>query len=99
MAAKRFHIARPDQLRMLAFYAKETPNNTLTRIASVWQAALRRNEKTRWDNAIYADFCGTRAKHAEVVRFNADHEIVSCGELRYHLALNWCEQNLQQVCN
>lgn len=94
MAAKRFHVATPDQLRELAALVKE---GKLGNMVSVWTAAKRRTGETRWDNAIYVGFSGDLHKDAEVVRISADGELVYCATLRYNKALNWCEQHLRQV--
>lgn len=94
MAAKRFHVARPTELRALTEFVKE---GKLSSMASVWTAMARRTGETRWDNAIYVGFSGDRHKDAEVVRINAEGELVYCATLRYNLALRWCEQNLRQI--
>ena len=96
MAAKRFHIASPEELASLAEFAK-SGDDTIRRMVSVWTAARRRKGDTRWDKAIYAGFCGTRQRVAEVLRFTADDEIAYVGSLHYNKALNWCEQHLRQV--
>lgn len=96
MAAKRFHIASPAELASLAEYAKDG-KETIKRTVSIWTAARRRKGDTRWDNAFYARFCGTRKKHAEVVRISVEGEAMRVGSLQYNKALNWCEQNLQKV--
>ena len=94
MAAKRFHIATPEQLRELSEFVKE---GKLNNIASVWTAAKRRNGATRWDDKIFVGFSGDRHRVAEVVRIDANSELVYCATLRYNLALNWCEKNLREV--
>ena len=96
MAAKRFHIASPTELVSLAEFAKDG-KEAIMRVSSIWTAASRRKGITRWDKAIYAEFCGTRRKQAEVVRFSVEGGIVYVGTLQYNKALNWCEQHLQQV--
>ena len=65
--------------------------------ASVWTAAKRRNGTTRWDDKIFVGFSGDRHRIAEVVRIDANSELVYCATLRYNLALNWCEKNLREV--
>lgn len=98
MTSKKYHVEKPEQLRMLAFYAKETPNLTLRRIARIWQSAINRKVKTRWDNAIFVCFSGDRSsRKAEVMRTTSDNKLVSCTDLRYNLARKWCEENLRQV--
>ena len=94
MAAKRFHIATPDQLRALSEFVKDGKLNTMI---SVWTATKRRQGATRWDNAIFVGFSGDRRRTAEVVRIDANGELVYCATLRYNLALNWCEKNLREV--
>lgn len=94
MAAKRFHIATPEQLRELAGFVKEGKLNT---VISVWTAVKRRNGTTHWDDKIYVGFSGDRSRTAEVVRIDANSELVYCATLRYNLALNWCEKNLREV--
>ena len=82
MAAKRFHIARPDQLQSLVKYTKDNACS-VARTARIWEAAKRRKGETRWDNGVYAGFSGDK--------------LVQFGTLKYNLALNWCEQHLRQV--
>ena len=94
MAAKRFHIENPDQLRELAAFVKEGKLGT---IASVWTAAKRRNGTTRWDDKIFVGFSRDRHRIAEVMRIGANGELVFCARLHYNLALNWCEQHLHPV--
>lgn len=94
MAAKRFHIATPEQMKALCEFVKD---GNLSRTASVWSATHRREGKTRWDQAIYACFSGDRSKEAEVVRLGSNEEIVHCARLKYNLALSWCESHLRQI--
>lgn len=94
MAAKRFHIASPDQLRDLSEFVKEGKLNS---IVSVWAATKRRNGATRWDDKIYVGFSGDSSRTAEVVRIDVNDELVHCATLRYNLALRWCEKNLREV--
>lgn len=94
MAAKRFHVSKPDELRALCEFVKE---GKLSNMVSVWTATARKNGATRWDDAIYVGFSGDRQRVAEVVRFSATGELVYCATLRYNLALNWCEQHLRPV--
>lgn len=96
MAAKRFHIATPEQLTELAGLAKER-QKTITNTARVWAANVRKDGKSNWDSAIYAVFSGDRTRNAEVVRFDGHTMPAYCGTLRYNLALNWCEQHLREV--
>ncbi len=96
MAAKRFHVASPADLASLAEFAKDG-KESIGRMVSVWTATMRRKGETRWDRAIYAGFCGTRRRDAEIVRISADGNIVYVGTLQYNKALNWCEQHLRQV--
>lgn len=94
MAAKKFHIATPEDLKSLSPLVKE---GKLDRIIGVWMAARSKRGETRWDKSIYVGFSGDRHKNAEIVRFSADGEIVYCATLQYNKALNWCEQHLRQV--
>lgn len=96
MAAKRFHIARPDQLQSLVKYTKDNACS-VARTARIWEAAKHRKGETRWDNGIYAGFSGDRAREAVLFRVAAGDELVQFGTLKYNLALNWCEQHLRQV--
>ena len=96
MAAKRFHIARPDQLRALVPFSKDKPD-TVARMARIWEAAKQKKGETRWDDTVFAGFCGTRRRDAEIVRVGADGEIISICTLMYNKALNYCEQNTRQV--
>ena len=96
MAAKRFHIARPDQLQSLVKYVK---NNacTVSRTARIWATAKNRKGSTRCDENVYVTFSGDRSRQAILFRFSADNELVEFGTLKYNLALVWCEQHLCQV--
>lgn len=96
MSAKRFHVARPDQLQSLVKYAK-TNAPTMARTARIWKNAKDRKGETRWDKCVYACFSGDRAREASVFRIATGDELVVVGELKYNLALNWCEQHLRQV--
>ncbi len=96
MAAKRFLIERPDQLRTLSYYSKEQPSR-LDSLISVWAATRRRSGKTPWDGAIFAGFSGDVHKAAAVVRITVENELVMCAPLKYNIALNWCERHLRQV--
>ena len=94
MAAKRFHVARPDELRALNDFVKE---GKLSSMVTVWTAQSRRTGETRWDNAIYVGFSGDRYKEAEVFRADAKNELIFCATLQYNKALNWCEQHLKEI--
>lgn len=94
MAAKRFHVARPDELRALNNFVKE---GKLSSMVTVWTAQSRRTGETRWDNAIYVGFSGDRNRDASVIRIGANGELVFCARLHYNLALNWCKQHLHPV--
>lgn len=96
MAAKRFHVARPDQLQSLVKYAKSNAP-TIARTARIWKIAKDRKGETRWDTGVYVSFSGDRTREAAVFRITAGDELVIVGELKYNLALNWCEQHLRQV--
>lgn len=94
MAAKRFHVSKPRELRALEEFLR---TGSLRAMVTVWSAVARKHEKTSWDDAIYVGFSGDRARVAEVIRINPDGRIVYCATLRYNLALRWCEQNLRQI--
>ncbi len=95
MATKLFAIETPEQLKALAEFARDWPNNLLGK-ARVWAATQRRQGKTPWDNSIYAMFSGTRSRDAAVVHLKQQAEMEEV-PIRYNKALNWCEQNLRQV--
>ena len=96
MSAKRFHIARPDQLQTLVKYAK-TNAPTIARTARIWKIAKDKNGTTRWDTGVYASFSGDRMREAVLFRVANGDELVEFGTLKYNLALNWCEQHLRPV--
>ena len=96
MAAKRFHIATPDQLQALADFAKSNAP-TIAKVARIWAAAKKKHEHTRWDYGVYVGFSGDRKREAVLARVAAGDELVEFGTLKYNLALNWCEQHLRQV--
>lgn len=96
MAAKKYHITSPAELAELAALAKDG-KAAIERTVSIWTAARRRKGDTRWDQAIYVGFCGSRQRNAEIVRLSAGGELVYVGSVQYNKALNWCEQHLQQV--
>lgn len=94
MAAKRFHVARPDELRKLAEFVKEGKLDAMIR---VWTVTIRKQGKSRWDDAIYIGFSGDRNRIAEVFRIDAGGEVIRCASMQYNKALNWCEQHLQEA--
>ena len=96
MSAKRFHIAKPDQLQTLVKFAKANAP-TIARTARIWKIAKEKKGETRWDTGVYVGFSGDRAREAVLFRVAAGDELVQFGTLKYNLALNWCEQHLRQV--
>lgn len=94
MAAKRFNISTPEELREINEFVKD---GKLSSMVSVWTVTKRRQGETRWDKAIYACFSGDKRRVAAVVRIAGNGEIVQCATLRYNLALNWSEQHLREV--
>lgn len=96
MAAKIFHIAKPDQLQCLVPMVKDNPPH-VARVARIWKIAKDKKSETRWDTCLYAGFSGDRAREAMLFRVSAGEELVKFGTLKYNLALNWCEQHLRQV--
>ena len=96
MAAKRFHVAKPDQLQTLVKYAK-TNAATVARTARIWKAAKDKHGETRWDTGIYAGFSGDRAREAVLFRVTNGDEMMVFATLKYNLALVWCEQHLRPV--
>ena len=96
MAAKRFAIETPEQLRELAALAKETPNS-LGKLATVWSATRRRQGATNCDKTFYACFSGTRSREAAVIHFNSGHELTHQVDVQYNKALQYCERNLKPV--
>lgn len=96
MAAKRFHVAKPDQLQSLVKYAKDNACH-MARVARIWKIAKDRKGDTRWDRCVYVSFSGDRTREATIFRVTAGDEPVEVGALKYNLALNWCEQHLRQV--
>ena len=94
MAAKRFHVADPEQLHELEAFVKD---GNLKTMVSVWRTTKRRDGKTRWDDRIYVGFSGDRKRIAEVMRIDTNDELLSCASLHYNQALNWCEQHLKPV--
>ena len=95
MAAKRFHVARPDQLQTLVKYAK-TNAPSVARTARIWKSAQQKNGETRWDKGVYVSFSGDMARKAVLFRVSGD-ELVEFANLKYNLALAWCEHNLCRV--
>lgn len=96
MAAKRFRIETPEQLRDLAGMTKETPNS-LERLATVWSATKRRQGETNWDKTFYVCFSGTRDRNAAVIHFNSLHLLTHNVPIRYNKGLNYCESHLEEV--
>lgn len=94
MAAKRFHIATPEELRQLAAFVKEGKLDAMIR---VWTVTVRRQGKSRWDDAIYISFSSDRNRNAEVFRIAAGGEVIRCASMHYNKALNWCEQHLREA--
>ena len=96
MAAKRFHIETPDQLRELSELTKEHPNG-LEHLIRVWTATKRKQGKTNWDNKFFACFSGTRDRISAIVHFNSQGELTHSAPIQYNKALNWCESHLKEV--
>lgn len=96
MATKRYHVTTPEALEALEQMAN-SGQDTFMLTVSVWMATQRRKGKTRWDNAIFAEFCGTRKKIAEVTRLAADGSVELIGTLRYNIALHWCKEHLPEA--
>lgn len=94
MAVKRFHIAKPDQLRELDEFVKK---GNLKPMISVWTTTIRKRGFSRWDDAIYIGFSGDRNRIAEIFRIDAGGEVIRCASMHYNKALNWCEQHLQEA--
>lgn len=94
MAVKRFHIAKPEQLRELAEFVKK---GKLGPMISVWTTTVRKQGYSCWDNAIYIGFSGDRNRVAEIYRVSAGNELVYCATMQYNKALNWCEKHLREV--
>ena len=96
MSAKRFHVARPDELQTLTKYAK-TNAPTVARTARIWKSAKAKKGETRWDNGVYVGFSGDRQRRAALFRVTGDDELVEFATLKYNLSLLWCEQHLRRV--
>ena len=96
MAAKRFHVAKPDQLQSLVKFAK-TQAAMVSRTARVWKIAKDKKGETRWDRCVYVGFSGDMAREAALYRITSEDELVQFGTLKYNLALAWCEKNLRRV--
>lgn len=94
MSAKRFHIPTPEKLRQLAAFVKDGKLDAMIR---VWTVTVRRQGKSRWDDAIYIGFSGDRNRIAEIFRIDAGGEVIHCASMHYNKALNWCEQHLQEA--
>lgn len=91
---KRFHVKTPDQLREFEPYIK---TGNVERIASVWNAKLRKDGKSPWDNAIYAVFAQAgRSRKASIMRSGTDGNMLVVAELKYNPALEWCRENLKR---
>lgn len=96
MAAKRFHIATPEELRELEQFAKERPSG-LQNVIRIWTVTKRRQKETNWDKNFYVFFSGTRERAAEIVRFDSGRTLAATYPVRYNLALRWCETHLREV--
>lgn len=96
MIEKRFHIATPDQLQALAPYAKND-TNTLMHIARLWKAEKQKNVHTYWDHGVFVGFSGERQREAAIARLSTANEWVVIAQMKYDLALGWCERNLSQA--
>ena len=95
MAAKRFHIEKPEQLQSLMKYAK-TNDASIARMARIWKNAKQKKGQTRWDTGVYACFSGDMSREAVLYRASED-EMIGFGKLKYNMALAWCEQHLRRV--
>ena len=97
MAAKRYGIRTPDELKMLATFARDNPAcKALRMMATVWSSARRKSGRTVWDGAIFAEFSGDRSREARIIRMRAGTG-TPCQELRYNMALKWCRENLEEA--
>lgn len=96
MAAKRFHVEKPDQLQSMVQFAKANPCS-MARMARIWKNAKQRKGETRWDTSVFAAFSGDRAREAVLYRVDAGGERIEVEKLKYNSALQWCEKNLRQV--
>lgn len=96
MAAKRFHVAKPDQLQCLVPMVKDRPAS-VARVARIWKHAKEKKGETRWDTGVYAAFSGDRTREAALFRVTCGDELVEISTLKYNMALAWCEQHLRQV--
>lgn len=96
MAAKRFHVARPDQLQTLVKYAK-TNATTVARTARIWKAAKEKKGATSWDKGVYASFSGDYERKAALYRITTEDEMLEFAKLKYNRALAFCEQHLRRV--
>ena len=98
MAAKTYHVDNPEHLRDIEEYAIEKPSG-ITRHISIWTTARKKKPVTRWDKAFYISFSGCKIREAFLFRIDAFGNIVRICELRYNLALHYCQDHLQQVNN
>lgn len=96
MAAKRFHVEKPDQLQSMVPFAKDNAC-TMARMTRIWKSAKQKKGETRWDASVFAVFSGDRAREAVLYRVDAGGERIEVEKLKYNSALQWCEKNLRQA--
>lgn len=94
MAAKRFHVATPEQLKELNGMVT---SGKLENMVRTWAATARRCGKSRWDDAFIVGFSGDQNRIAEVWRITNSQELVYCASVRYNTALRYCGRNMRQI--
>ena len=94
MATKIFHISDPVELREISAFLKE--GSTIA-LAAVWNAAINKGRKTKFDDTVFAVFSGGKKRTARIVRLLTDGQPISNVTLKYNQALKWCEEYLEQV--
>lgn len=94
MAARRFHVAKPDQLQAIVPLLKQNAP-LVARTVRIWKAAKDKYGETRWDSGVYIDFPEGSDQSAVLFRMIEDNETVVYGFLAYNMALRWCEQHLK----
>lgn len=92
MSAKRFHVFDPEQLKAIEAFITDGSIDNLYRI---WNYYRSTGKGRIWNNAIFISFSGDRMRRANVVKVIQGDER-TFANLKYNLALRWCQRNLRE---
>ena len=96
---KRFIFTDPEQIKEISPMTKKGGAfGSVLNVAKVWKSARSQKDKTPWDGKIGVEFSTDgKSRRAFVYRVGTDGKKMELAQLKYTLALNWCQANLMQV--